>query len=72
MFFFFVDRKEVRGVPADAQLGLFIGMCSVLVGGHDSRTTSMVFHHPQSSAQVAKEGDYPQVPIRVQGLGFRV
>ena len=63
--FFALNRKEVRGVPADAQVGLYVGMCSVLVGGYDSRTTSMVFHHPQSSAQVAREGDYPQVRLCV-------
>lgn len=57
------DREEVPGVPADAQLGLYVGMCSVLVGGHDSRTTSMVFHHAQSPANVAREGDYPQVRL---------
>lgn len=55
------DRAMVPGAAADAQLALYVGVCSVLVGGHDSRTTSSVFHHPQSGARVAREGDYPQV-----------
>lgn len=56
-----VDRSILPGAAADAQLALYVGVCSVLVGGHDSRTTSSVFHHPQSAAHVAREGDYPQV-----------
>ena len=46
--------------PPDSQVGLYVGICTVLVGGHNSRTTSTVFHQPQSEAHVSGEGDFPQ------------